>query len=156
MITAKCCSELKMFWFNMRSYNNTSNRKSISHSFCHCINICIHPGKIMTKEFASSSITALNAVSDINRTVFITERTDLFQEAYFSNINSANSLYAFNDHRRDLLSVLLETFFQSGFIIQWKKDHIIRFIYWGDIIFIICSSNSQRSSSMKGSTECYY
>src|SRR6185503_13158172 len=99
MIAAKSSSELKMFWFNMWSYNNTSNRESISHSFCHCINVCVHPGKIMTKEFTSSSITTLNAVSNINCTIFITERTDLFQETQISHINSANTLNAFDDHR---------------------------------------------------------
>src|SRR5436189_3384151 len=99
MIAAKSGSQLKMFWFNMRSYNNTSNRKSISHSLCHCINICIHPCEIMAEKLTSSSITTLNAVSDINSTVFIAERTDLFQETHISHINSANTLNAFNDHR---------------------------------------------------------
>src|SRR5687767_862851 len=100
-----------MFWFNMWSYDNTCNRKSISHSLCHSINVCVHSGKIMTKEFTSSSVTALNAVSDINSAIFITERTDLFQETYFSHINSTNTLNAFDDYRRNLFAILRKTFF---------------------------------------------
>src|SRR5688572_6205753 len=138
-----------MFWFDMRGNDKPCNRKAISHSLCHSIDICIYSCKIMAEEFTGSSITTLNAVSNVACTELIAEGPDLFQETHLCNIDPPDTLYAFNNNRRNFLTIFLKTFFQCFFIIERKEDHIFCFINRSDIIFVIRNSDCQRGSSMK-------
>src|SRR5689334_1948612 len=107
-----------MFWFDVRSYNDSGNRKTIAHSFCHCIDISIYSGKIMAEELTASSETALYAISNINCAMLITKAADRFQEAFFGYVNTTYTLYAFYYNGRYFLALFGETFFQRFFIIK--------------------------------------
>src|SRR5688572_26992427 len=99
MVATKRGSQLKMFWFDMRGNDKPRNRKAISHSLCHGIDICIYSCKIMAEEFTGSSITTLNAISNVTCTGLIAEGPDLFQETHVCNIDPPDTLYPFNDNR---------------------------------------------------------
>ena len=70
-VASKCSSQPEMFGFDMGCYNNTCYRKTITHSFCHSIDVCVYSGKIMTEKFSASAITALYSISNIHGAIFI-------------------------------------------------------------------------------------
>src|ERR1700730_4550790 len=100
----------------MRCNDNAGNRKTITHSFCHRIDVCIYACKIMTKEFPAPAITTLYAVSDINGSVLITKRSYFPEESIVGYMDAAYALYSFYDNGRDLLSIFFKAIFQRLFI----------------------------------------
>src|SRR5690242_7833653 len=149
MITSESSSQLKMPGLYMRSNNNSGYRKSITHSFCHCVDICVYTGKIMTEEFSTSSVTALNAIGNIYSTIFIAKRSYQLKKSFIGNIDATHTLDPFNNNGGNIFSILFKTFFQCFFIIERNEDHIIRFIDRCDIVFVIGCRNCEGSPAMK-------
>ena len=78
MIATECCSQHSMFWFNIRCNQNAANRKTIAHSFCHCINICIYTCMISSEEFSASSKTTLHFICNKYGIIFIAQTSYQF------------------------------------------------------------------------------
>ena len=137
---------------NFRRNGNTCHRKTIAHSFCHGINICVYTAMIMTIKFTRSSITTLYRIRNVHGIVCITQTSYFLQESICCYINTTNTLNTFNDNSANI--ILLKCFFQCCFIIKRKKDHIVGLIYRCHNRWIVCNCYCKGSSAMKGFSKC--
>src|SRR5690606_25289412 len=110
VVAAKCGTQLKMFGLYMGCDDDARYRESVAHAFGHAVNIGIYTREIMTEKLSGTAIAALHAVGNINGAMLIAKRADQSEETVVGDINSAHTLYAFNNYRRNFLSVAVKAF----------------------------------------------
>src|SRR5690349_621374 len=110
-----------MFRLNMWRNQDASDWKSISHSFCHAVDICIYTGIISGKKPPGSSITTLHFISNKHSTMLIAQSPYQLQKAIVGNGYSTNTFNRFYNNCSYFLPIGLKIFLQFYFIIEGKK-----------------------------------
>ena len=101
--------------------DNSGNGKTITHTFCHTVNVCVNARMIMAEKFSTPSISTLDTIGNINSAVFGTEFPDQLKKTICCHINSPNTLNTFNNYRTCVGIYLL---FKCLQIVERNNDNI--------------------------------
>jgi hypothetical protein len=82
--------------------------------------------------------------------------SDRLQEFIGGNSYATDTLYAFDDHRGDLITFFFEMIFQCLDVVEGKKSDVGCFIDRRDVVFVVGGGNCQGGSTVKGTFEGDY
>lgn len=101
------------------------------------IDIGGYTGEIVAEELSATAVSALHAVSDVNRPVLIAEPADAAQEIIRGHVDTSHPLDAFDDHRGDLIPLIPEAVFQRLLIVEGEEDDVFRTVHRRNDIGIV-------------------
>ena len=103
MVAAKSGSEQAKrgceFWTDEQS----ANRKSVAHSFCHSNNIRLDAVMLVCKELSGTPVAALDFVDNQDNVIGIAEFFQFLKKIGSSFVQSANTLDSFDDDCRNFI-----------------------------------------------------
>src|SRR5450432_179052 len=103
----------------------------------------------MRKKFTGSAIPALDTVCNKNGIVIRALGSYILQKGIIGDINSANTLYSFDNHCGHFMTMFIEIGRECGSVIERKEYNVFSLVYRRYDGRIIRNSNGQRCSAVK-------
>lgn len=102
MVTAKCCSELSVFGFEVGRDKYGTHGEAVAYAFGHGDKIGTYAEPLMSKELARTAVTTLYLVAYQHSTVFLACCLKSLGKLLSGELYAAHTLYALNDAGADI------------------------------------------------------
>ena len=137
MVAAEGGPEHAVFRRDARRDRNGSHRETVADPLGHRIDVGRHSGPVVRIVLSAPGAAALHAVGDVHGIVLVAQRTDFPQERTARLANTAHTLNALQNHRRDFALVGQERLFERLLIVQRNENHVVRLVNRSDDVRIV-------------------